>query len=283
MISTCKLCRAASVTNGTIWIVSSRKHAEAKIRSDSVSFSPHTAACQSCSWRLYHSAFPFRPLLFPSLSPPASLFLSSLQHLEGFIHPNPSVLLTRPNSLHSFHSHLDSPSLSLSFFGFNLFPVFISFVSPPPVPRRLPLLSPLFFSYCFGFFHCELTPYLCQRKSSVMSTHLQVWQGCWQFEFLPLKLKPSAEHSGKTLRYRSDLSWTALSGCPCLVSLFTPPRLTHKHRQMLTSCFGRGLSEVLTRSEALVYSFTAALGRSSRPHVGASFEKEGSVRCRRAG
>lgn len=223
MIPTCKLCRAASVTNGTIWIVSSHKHAEAKIRSDSVSFSPHTAACQSCSLRLYHSAFPFRPLLFPSLSPPASFFLSSLQHLEGFIHPNPSVLLTRINSLHSFHSHLDSPSLSLSFFGFNLFPVFISFVSPPPVPRRLPLLSPLFFSYCFGFFHCELTPYLCQRKSSVMSTHLQVWQGCWQFEFLPLKLKPSAEHSGKTLRYRSDLSWTALSGCPCLVSLFTPP------------------------------------------------------------
>lgn len=31
----------------------------------------------------------------------------------GFIHPNPSGLLTRPNSLHSFHSHLDSLSLFL--------------------------------------------------------------------------------------------------------------------------------------------------------------------------
>lgn len=222
MISNCKLCRAASVTNGTIWIVSSHKHAEAKIRNDSVSFSPSEPLFTTLSL-----CVSLPPASVPvSLSTPESLFLSSLQHLEGFIHPNPSVLLTRPNSLHSFHSHLDSPSLSLFFFGFNLFPVFISFVSPPTVPRRLPLLSPLFFSYCFVFFHCELTPYLCQRKSSVMSTHRQVWQGYWQFEFLPLKLKPSAEHSGKTLRYRSDLSWTALSGCPCLVSLFTPPSHT---------------------------------------------------------
>lgn len=145
MISTCKLCRAASVTNGTIWIVSSHEHAEAKIRSDSVSFSPHTAACQSCSLRLYHSAFPFRPLLFPSLSPPASLFLSSLQHLEGFIHPNPSVLLTRPNSLHSFHSHLDSPSLSLS--------LFLALISFPSSFLLFPLLLSLgvypYFHLCF--------------------------------------------------------------------------------------------------------------------------------------
>lgn len=67
--------------------------------------------CQSGSSRLYRS-------LLPHVSFSSSMLSAALGRL-AVIHPNPSGLLTRPNSLHSSQSHLHS---HFFFSLFNLLP-----------------------------------------------------------------------------------------------------------------------------------------------------------------
>lgn len=131
------------------------------------------------------------------------LYSSLLSSIGGFIHPNPSGLLTSPNSLHSFHSHLDS-----FFFFFALISLpssVLCFLSR--CPSVTTLTFSLFFPVCFLW-----ASSLSQPAQILSHEHSSAcWQGCWQSELLSLKLSSCC--------WCSDLSWTALSGSPCLVSV----------------------------------------------------------------
>lgn len=177
----------------------------------------------------------------------------------GFIHPNPSGLLTRRNSLHSFHSHLDS--LPLSFFPLSLICSPFSFLFPSlaVLPRLYPLL--FFFTPCLFF--CELSPYLSQCKYSVMNAHPQVGRDAGRRrEFLSLPLSSAAV---LTLCWCSGL----ILDSPVRASTQTHTHTytdTHAHtnKQMLTSCFGPGLAQVLyPLFKHSLTVFTAAVEQSS--------------------
>lgn len=87
----------------------------------------------------------------------------------GFIHPNPSGLLTRPNSLHSFHSHLDSLSFSLISFPSS----FLCFLSRRPSGSTLTFPS--------AFYRLLWASSLSQPEQILSHEHSSAsWQGCWQ-------------------------------------------------------------------------------------------------------
>lgn len=136
----------------------------------------------------------------------------------GFIHPNPSGLLTRPNSLHSFHSHLDSLSFSLISFPSS----FLCFLSRRPSGSTLTFPSAFYrlFSMSFLLISARANP-----QSWALICKLAGMLAVKSFSL------SNCLSSALVLRF--------LSQCPRLVSV------SRKHRQTLTSCCGPGLSEVL--------------------------------------
>lgn len=167
--------------------------------------------------------------LFPSCC--LCLYSSALSSIwGGFIHPNPSGLLTRPNSLHSFHSHLD-----FLFFCFLLFAL-ISFllhffVSSLSIRRCYPYFSPYYSPSVFREPspppHRTLPLSADGCKSSVMSSHLRVGRDAGRV--FSLSNCPPAE---LVLGFILDSPDRA----SLLPGISLSP-VSHKHRQTLTSCW----------------------------------------------
>ncbi len=204
----------------TMWIMSSHKHACWNQKSWCFILSGELRL-SSHAWLSRVSLYDFIflcSLLSVSVLLPVSLFLSSLKHLGGFIHPNPSGLLTRPNSLHSF---IHTSTFFLFFFLFNLFFFFISMV-----PCSLSLGATLTFPFIIPRLF-SVSPLLLSANANPQSWALICMLAGTLAEFLPLKLS-SCWASAQTY-----------PGQPCqgVSAWYQSSSVTHKHGQTLTSCW----------------------------------------------